>query len=99
MRFGFFRKTSNLSESAISKGKDLPDHVNESESHFSAMSSQSSEIPVWVIGIRLARAGAIAQPPLPDFPKQSESLRAQEQSLVHPNLIVRDAVRWWKRSP
>ena len=42
-----FCNSSDLSECAISKVKDLPDHVNESEIHFSTMLSLPPAIWPW----------------------------------------------------
>lgn len=42
-----FVNASNLSESAMSREKVLPDHVNESEIHFSAMLSLPSMTSPW----------------------------------------------------
>lgn len=71
-------------------GKDLPDHVNESESHFSSMSAQSSEALACGYWDQ-ARAGVIEQPPLPEFQQEYERLRAQRQPMELP--IVRFAGR------
>jgi hypothetical protein len=48
-------KSTYLSECAISKVKDLPDHVNESEIHFSTMLSLPSAISPWYAEVRMER--------------------------------------------
>jgi len=50
---GHLCNVSNLSESAISRANDLPDHVNESEIHFSAMLSLPSVTSPWCIDVRV----------------------------------------------
>ena len=52
---GSFFNASNLSESAISRENDLPDHVNESEIHFSATLSLPSVTSPWRGDVRMKR--------------------------------------------